>query len=150
MEGYVDFCVIDTIRKYSAESATMLDALQRIVTKNGAQCPKRNDIVHFDFHTTNILSEGDRITGVVDWEGSESGDCAFDLVTLLFYTWPIADFREALWCALLERTTRGAVAVYLAHMIVRQIDWTMRHHSDAMVDHYMRISHDILLKIDTL
>ncbi len=42
---------------------------------------------------------------------------------MLFYTWPFADFREALWSALLERTTRGAIAVYLAHMIVRQLDW---------------------------
>ena len=137
MEGYADFCIIDTLRTYSAESAALLDALQRIVTDRANECPKRNDIVHFDFHTTNILIEDDCITGVIDWEGSENGDCAFDLATLLFYTWPFAEFREALWRALLERTTPGAVAVYLAHMIVRQLDWSMRHHEKAIVDRFL-------------
>ena len=148
MEGYSDFCIIDTFRTYSADSAAMLLALQRIVTDRASECPKRNDIVHFDFHTNNILIVGDRITGVIDWEGSESGDCAFDLATMLFYTWEFADFRDQLWRALLERTTRGAVAVYLAHMIVRQLDWSMRHHNREMVDQYMRISRDILREIE--
>ena len=150
MEGYPDFCIIDTVRSYSAESAALLDALQRIVTARASECPQRNDIVHFDFHINNILIEGDRITGVIDWEGSESGDCAFDLATLLFYIWPFTDFRDALWRELLERTTRGAAAVYLAHMIVRQLDWSMRHHDRGTVDNYMRISSDILRDISQL
>jgi len=151
MEGYADFCIIDTLRAYSAESAALLDALQQIVAAHASECPKRNDIVHFDFHTNNILIEDDRVTGVIDWEGSESGDCAFDLVTLLFYTWPFADFRNALWLALLERTTRGAAAVYLAHMIVRQLDWSMRHHArETVIDQYMRISREIIRDIEQL
>jgi hypothetical protein len=150
MEGYPDFCIIDTFRTYSADSAQLLDALQRIVTERASECPKRNDIVHFDLHTNNILIEDDRVTGVIDWEGSESGDCAFDLATLLFYTWPFAEFRDALWRALLERTTRGAAAIYLAHMIVRQLDWSMRNHPGETVDQYMRISRDILRAIEQL
>jgi thiamine kinase-like enzyme len=148
MDGYAEFCIIDTIRTYSAESAAMLDRLQRLVTANASECPRRNDIVHFDFHTNNVLIEDGRVTGVIDWEGSESGDCAFDLATMLFYTWPFADFRDALWRALLERTTRGAVAVYLAHMIVRQLDWSMRHHDAATVGRYMNDAHAIMRAID--
>lgn len=148
MEGYADFCIIDTFSTYSADSATMLDALQRIVTEHVSECPKRNDIVHFDFHTNNILIEANRVTGVIDWEGLESGDCAFDLATLLFYTWPFADFRDALMSALLERTTRGAAAVYLAHMIVRQLDWSIRNHPRDTVDNYMRVSRDIMSEIE--
>jgi len=147
MEGYAGYCVIDTLRTYSTESAAMLDALQRIVAAHASECPKRNDIVHFDFHTNNVLMEDARVTGVIDWEGSESGDCAFDLATMLFYTWSFGDFRDALWRALLERTTRGAAAVYLAHMIVRQLDWSMRHHPLEAVDRYMRISGDIIRAI---
>ena len=148
MKGYADFCIIDTFRTYSTESATLLDDLQRIVAARASECPKRNDIVHFDFHTNNVLIDGDEITGVIDWEGSESGDCAFDLATLLFYTWPFADFREQLWLALLKRTPRGAAAVYLAHMIVRQLDWSMRHHPRETVDRYMNDAREILRAID--
>jgi aminoglycoside phosphotransferase (APT) family kinase protein len=149
-EGYSEFCVIDTLRTYSAESAALLAALQGIVAAYARECPKRNDIVHFDFHTNNILIEEDRVTGVIDWEGSHSGDCAFDLATLLFYTWPFADFRAGLWRALLERTTHGAVAVYLAHMIVRQLDWSIRHHEKATVDRFLDHAHDIIRAMDKL
>jgi hypothetical protein len=150
MEGYADFCRIDTLRTYSAESAAILDALHRIVAAHASDCPKRNDIVHFDFHTNNVLIEDGRVTGVIDWEGSASGDCAFDLATMLFYTWPFEEFRDALWRALLDRTTRSAVAVYLAHMIVRQLDWSMRHHDDATVGRYLNDARAIMHAIDIL
>jgi hypothetical protein len=150
MEGYVDFCIIDTFRAYSADTAALHEELQRVVTDNASDCPKRNDIVHFDFHTNNILIDGDRVTGVIDWEGSESGDCAFDLATLLFYTWQFRDFRERLWKALIGRTTPGAVAVYLAHMMVRQLDWSMRHHARETINQYIRNSREILRQIDLI
>jgi aminoglycoside phosphotransferase (APT) family kinase protein len=149
MEGYADFCIIDALRTFSTDSAALLDALQRIVETNASACPKRNDVVHFDFHTNNILIEDDRVTGVIDWEGSESGDRAFDLATLLFYTWEFDDFRNQLRRALLQRTPLGAVAVYLAHMIVRQLDWSIRHHTrKSVVDQYLRISQAILREIE--
>ncbi len=150
MEGYAGYCIIDTLRTYSTESAAMLEASQRIVTTHASDCPRRNDIVHFDFHTNNILMEDGRISGVIDWEGSVSGDCSFDLATMLFYTWPFTDFREALLQALLAHTSRGAVAVYLAHMIVRQLDWSMRHHDAATVSHYLDRARAIMRAIEQL
>jgi aminoglycoside phosphotransferase (APT) family kinase protein len=147
MIGFPNFCNIETLRSYSAESAAMLDSLQRIVTAHAHECPQRNDIVHFDFHTNNILMEGDRITGVIDWEGSVSGDCAFDLATMLFYVWPFEELRDQLWRVLLDRAPRGAAAVYLAHMIVRQLDWSMRNHPSDEVTRYLRIGGDIIRAI---
>lgn len=147
MIGFPNFCNLATLRTYSTESAAMLDSLQRIVVAHAHECQKRNDIVHFDFHPNNILIEDDRITGVIDWESSVSGDCAFDLATMLFYTWPFEEFRDQLWCALVERTPRGAAAVYLAHMIVRQLDWSMRHHPREEVERYLRIGGDIIRAI---
>jgi hypothetical protein len=66
-EGYAEYCIIDTLRAYSNESAAMLVTLQRIVAAHARECQKRDDIVHFDFHTNNILIEGDRVTSVIDW-----------------------------------------------------------------------------------
>jgi hypothetical protein len=76
-----------------------------------------------------------------------SGDRSFDLATMLFYSWPFDGFRDQLWRALLDCTPHGAAAVYLAHMIVRQLDWSMRKHPSEEVDRYMRISGDIIRAI---
>ena len=148
MEGHTGYCIIETLQSYSTESAAILDRLQRIVEAHASECPRRSDIVHWDFHNNNVLMENDCVSGVIDWEGSYSGDCAFDLATMLFYTWRFRDFREALGSALLQRTTKGAVAVYLAHMIVRQLDWSMRHHPKDAVDYYMRTARAILQALD--
>jgi hypothetical protein len=150
MEGLEEFCIIETLRTCSAETAAMLDALQKIAAARGAECPKRNDIVHFDFHNGNILMHENRISGVIDWEGCESGDCAFDLATFLFYAYPFPDFREQLWRELLNRTTRGAAAVYLAHMIVRQLDFSMRVLERGAIDYFLPIVRTVFRDISAL
>ena len=40
--------------------------------------------MHLDFHPGNVLVDGGRVTGVVDWDGAGRGDRLFDLVTLRF------------------------------------------------------------------
>ena len=146
MEGYQHFIIIN----HSAKTAAMLDTIQNIVRARAAECPKRADIVHFDFHAGNILIEDEQITGVIDWEGSVSGDCAYDLATLLFYAYPQRDFRDRLWSELLQRTSRGAAAIYLAHMIVRQLDWSMRNHERKPVDYFLQVSRKVLNDIASL
>jgi aminoglycoside phosphotransferase (APT) family kinase protein len=37
-------------------------------------------LIHGDWRTTNVLSDGTSITGIVDWEGARGGDPAFDFV----------------------------------------------------------------------
>jgi hypothetical protein len=51
---------------------------------------------------------------------------------------------------LLNRTTRGAAAVYLAHMIVRQLDFSMRVHERNVIDYFMRTARGILKDISAL
>lgn len=46
---------------------------------------RRGDVVHSDFHHRNFLAEGDRVTGVFDWEIASPGDWRFDAVTLAFW-----------------------------------------------------------------
>jgi len=47
---------------------------------------RQHDVVHVDFHHRNYLAEGERVTGVFDWEGARAGDWRFDLATLAFWS----------------------------------------------------------------
>jgi hypothetical protein len=42
---------------------------------------------------------------------------------------------------ILERTTPAVLAVYLSHLIVRQVDWSIRHHAAATTARYVRVAH---------
>ncbi len=59
------------------------------------------------------------------------GDRAFDLVTLLFYSYDHEQARDLLTARLSEPASPRAASAYLAHLILRQVDWSLRHHPDA-------------------
>ena len=60
-----------------------------------------------------------------------AGDRAFDLATLLFYLYDHDGIRARLRARLLELTDPRAARAYLAHMVLRQVDWSLRHHPEA-------------------
>jgi len=147
LEGGDGYCVLSSLRGYSRDTAALLDRVQAIVARHRDEPCARGDVVHWDFQGANILVEGDRVSGVVDWEGACVGDRAFDLVTLLYYAYAAPDarrVREVLWQRLLSQAAPGALAMYLAHMILRQVDWSIRFYDAAVVARYVRASEDAL------
>jgi aminoglycoside phosphotransferase (APT) family kinase protein len=87
----------------------------------------------------NILVAGGRISGVIDWDGACAGDRAFDLATLLFYAGDQPELREILAKHYVEYFGLETLRLYLAHLIVRQLDWSIRYHERAVVAHWLRI-----------
>lgn len=48
-------------------------------------CPRDRFLLHSDCGFDNILSDGKKITGVIDWENSMYGDFLFDIAWLSFW-----------------------------------------------------------------
>jgi hypothetical protein len=91
--------------------------------------PERDDFVHYDFTLANLLTTGPGISGVIDINPPAlTGDRAFDLATMLFYLYDRHDIRKQLRGRALQLTSRRALSAYLAHMLLRQVDWSLRHH----------------------
>jgi aminoglycoside phosphotransferase (APT) family kinase protein len=65
------------------------------------QAPERTVVVHGDFRVGNVLYDGPRITGVLDWEMAHLGDAVEDLAWAYRALWSparfcsLADFVEA-------------------------------------------------------
>lgn len=144
MDGFQEWCVLDTFRNHSAETAAMLSQMQEHA--RAAERPRfeLRDAVHFDFNPQNILVEDGVITAVIDWEGCCPGDRAFDLATLMFYSYDRPEIRSRLWECVRKIATVEGTALYLSHMIVRQLDWSIRRHAAPTVQHYLAIARDIL------
>jgi hypothetical protein len=137
------FCLHQPLAEHSARTARLLDRIHEI----GAEHPAMvgDDLVHLDFHPGNVLVDNGRLTGVIDWDGATRGDRHFDLVTLRFWltgrdtalTGPLDERLDAL-------SERRRLA-YLAHMSLRQVDWSLRHHDEATVDHWLDVAEAHLL-----
>lgn len=151
LEGGDDFCLLEPMRAYSAGTAGLLAHLQSLAVLDPGDYRPANDIVHFDFQGANILIDGLRISGVVDWEGTRPGDCSFDLATLFFYADPAyganPDQSERLWRILRAGTDPIWLRVYLAHLCLRQIDWSIRFHDAGTVDRYLARARAVLRQL---
>jgi Ser/Thr protein kinase RdoA (MazF antagonist) len=146
LEGRTGYCEHAAMAAHSDEARALLDRLFRIADGARRVQVSDRDVVHYDFSPYNVLAAGDRITGVVDWGGATNGDAAFDLVTLATYTYDYA-IRDALLAAAAEQTDPDALALYAAHMVLRQVDWTIRHHEELEVRWFLGIGTDLLTAV---
>jgi Ser/Thr protein kinase RdoA (MazF antagonist) len=132
------FCLHGPLSAYDARTARLLDWI-RTVGADGTSM-LGDDLVHLDFQPGNMLVSGGRLTGVVDWDGAARGDRHFDLSTLRFY---LAGQAPHLAGALDERLADISAhrrRAYWAHLSLRQVDWSIRHHDAATVTHWLDVA----------
>ncbi len=143
VEGCTGYCEHDAMRVHSDQTRAMLERLRRIADRACGTDVAGTDVVHYDFSPYNVLVDGTRITGVVDWDGATNGDAAFDLVTLAAFTYDYA-VRDQLLEVAARTTDSRAIALYAAHMVLRQVDWSLRNHGEAEVEWFMGVGTDLL------
>jgi Ser/Thr protein kinase RdoA (MazF antagonist) len=143
------YCLHSTLQA-SPSARDLLPVLRRIGDRCGPAIPDGQDFVHYDFTPANLLSDGAAITGVIDINPPVlAGDRAFDLATLLFYHYDHDDIRDVLRARLLNMAAPETACAYLAHMVLRQVDWSLRHHPRAAATRrHLRLARAITADID--
>ncbi len=143
-EGY---CLHPSLQQHSRETAYLLEELKRVVSAHQHEPHRMKDIVHGDFQSTNILVHNNQVSGVIDWDAPYAGDRMFDIATLLFYSYDDLDIRTLLWRYALAHASLNLLSIYFAHLILRQVDWSLRYHDRAISDRYILRGHSLLAEI---
>jgi aminoglycoside phosphotransferase (APT) family kinase protein len=116
---------------FDRRSAVLLREIEEI----GASVPESlagDDLVHFDFHAENVLVDAEgAVTGVVDWGAVGRGHFALDLFTLRFDVARRACGLGPLMDEALRAVPDEVAMACWAHMSLRQVDWSIRHHTPA-------------------
>lgn len=141
------YCLHASLQQHSQGTADLLHTLQSLVIAHQDELHRTNDIVHADFQHSNILIHDEQISGIVDWDGSFAGDCTFDIATLLFYSYDVVEVREQLWEYALERVSLKLLSMYFAHLILRQVDWSLRYHDQTTSERYITRGQMLLQEI---
>ncbi|MGH2479100.1 MAG: phosphotransferase [Ktedonobacteraceae bacterium] len=147
LSGGDGYCLHASLKLHSQDTAELLHALQALVTAHQDEPHRATDIVHGDFNPANILVQDGQVSGIVDWDGSYAGDCTFDLATLLFYAYDEVEARICLWEYALERASLKLLSIYLAHLILRQVDWSLRYHDQSTSGRYILRGQALLQEI---
>lgn len=117
------YMYVDELEAHSDEARRLVARCRDVVQRHASEIPAARDVVHWDFTASNILVADGDVTGVIDWGGTCSGDRLFDLSTWLYYS-P----DDALRRYIVERAGEAALAVYTAHMAIRQAGWSVHAH----------------------
>jgi len=148
--GLSGYCEHASLQTHNRATRVLLDRIRAAGDALITVAVEEDDAVHLDFHHLNVLSEDGRLSGVVDCEGYRSGDRMFDLITLAFCL-SVADRSHAaesrLW-ALIERSCDIVTATaYVAHMALRQVDWSIRHRTRDDVTQWLTRSDQVLQQL---
>jgi hypothetical protein len=146
LDGRVGYCEHGAMTEHSDATRELLDRVFRIADGARGLRVSDTDVVHYDFSPYNVLSDRDQVTGVVDWNGATNGDAAFDLVTLAYYTYDYS-LRDALLSAAAAQSDPDAVVLYVAHMVLRSVDWAIRNHREFEVQWFIGIGIDLLTAV---
>ncbi|GAA3243631.1 aminoglycoside phosphotransferase family protein [Dactylosporangium siamense] len=132
------FCQHGSLAGHSARTAALLARVRAVPLRT----LPGDDLVHFDYHPGNVLvSDTGTVTGVVDWDGAGRGNRAFDLVTLLFVlTRHAPHLTDQVRAAAAELAPPEVLAACWAHMALRQVDWSIRHHTPDEVDAWLTVA----------
>jgi aminoglycoside phosphotransferase (APT) family kinase protein len=129
-EGLDGWCVHEPLMEHSERSRTLLDRIRATGRWIGSVPLPAADLVHLDLHAENVVSDGERVAAVIDWDGLRTGDRRADLVKFAFTALETAPepVLASLWEPLLASSTDGAVAAYVAHVVLNFVDWNIRFH----------------------
>jgi aminoglycoside phosphotransferase (APT) family kinase protein len=131
VSGGDGYCLHSTLATRT-DTRELLAALRRIGENCGPAVPPGADFTHFDFQFMNLLSDGRVITGVIDINPPPvSGDRAFDLATLAFYVYDHDELRRPILARLADLASWPAARAYLGHIVLRQVEWSVRHYPGA-------------------
>jgi hypothetical protein len=137
------FCVHESLERHSDRSRRLLHWAREVGNAHPGWMTG-DDLVHLDFHPGNVLVDhSGRITGIVDWDGLGRGDRHFALVTLRFdLSLATGEERTAAWLdeLLEDRLDPATLQLYWAHMSLRLVDWSVRHHGPAEVSHWLGVA----------
>jgi aminoglycoside phosphotransferase (APT) family kinase protein len=144
LESGQGFSVHESLERYDDRTRRLLDWVHEVGRSAPEPAMRGDDLVHLDYHTGNALvDDTGQLTGIIDWDGIGRGDRRFGLVTLRFDVWgrrlPADDqtwFDDHLDTTL----DPEALRVYWAAMSLRQVDWSIRHHTPAAVDHWLNLA----------
>ncbi len=80
------FAVHEPVLAAGGEAAVLLGEIIDVGRSADPSVLRRTDAMHRDWHHRNLLTRGETVTAVIDWEAARAGDARFDLVLLNYWS----------------------------------------------------------------
>jgi hypothetical protein len=138
--GGSGYCQHDPLRRYDARTAAVVREVEALGARVSPDDFTGSDIVHWDLHPGNLLTEDGKLSAVVDNDFCTVGDASFDLVMLALTSTALPcapGVRHDLFRQAFDPLPPVRRAAYLGHLFIRLLDWPIRRGSVDEVEHWL-------------
>jgi len=138
-EGGSGYCLHEPLRTHSPATRRLVERIEEIGRSIPTSGWPGDDIVHWDLHAGNVLQVDGVVTAIIDTEYAVIGDAGFDLVTLALSSLDHeaeAGVRARLWASA-DTVAEPQHTAYVAHLLLRIIDWSIRNHGATDLDRWL-------------
>lgn len=143
-EGY---CRHASLRDYNRRTRSLIERVEAFGDTIDAEDLTGDDVVHWDLHPGNLLIDDGALAAVIDTDFSVVGDAAFDLVMLAMTSLSLPcepGVRTKLFAAAFDHLDDLRAQVYLAHLLIRLIDWPIRRGQPNEVEFWLARAEELL------
>ncbi len=127
--GGDSYCLHSSLRDYDDRTRSLVARIEAFGNLINESDLDGHDIVHWDLHPGNLLTDEGSLSAIVDTDFAVVGDAGFDLVMLALTSLMVPcepGVRSQLFAAAFDELDELRAQTYLAHLFVRLLDWPIR------------------------
>jgi aminoglycoside phosphotransferase (APT) family kinase protein len=116
---------VRAMMQFSAETSALVAQIESLVAGLQGKVLSKNDLVHGDMGINQVLFQGQKVTGVIDWDQVGYGDRAIDLVSLWYSIMQAPEARDAVMKHMLEVSDKDTIKICAAYKMLTMVAWNI-------------------------
>jgi len=114
---------VRALMQFSADTSALVSDIEGLVVGLQNKVLSKTDLVHGDMAIDQVLFQGPKVSGVLDWDQAGYGDRAIDLVALWYSLMQQPAPRDLVLKHLLESSDAEAIKIFAAYKMLAVVAW---------------------------
>jgi aminoglycoside phosphotransferase len=115
--------LVRMLMQYSPETSALAAQIEGLALGLDGKVLPNTDLVHGDLNIGQVLTQGETITAVLDWDQVGYGDRTLDLTGLWYSLIDQPEARDLVLKHMLEVSDKDAVKIYASYKMLAMISW---------------------------
>jgi Ser/Thr protein kinase RdoA (MazF antagonist) len=115
--------LVRVLMQYSPETSALAAQIEGLALGLEGKVLPNTDLVHGDLNIGQVLTQGETVTAVLDWDQVGYGDRTLDLVGLWYSLMDHPDAAAMVLKHMLEVSDKDAIKIYASYKMLAMISW---------------------------
>jgi hypothetical protein len=114
---------VRAMMQFGPATSSLVSEVEGLVEGLQGKMLPKTDLVHGDMGISQVLFQGQTVSGVVDWDQAGYGDRTYDLAALWYSVLDFPESAEAVMKRMLEVSDLDSVKIYSAYKMLSMVAW---------------------------